>query len=78
VFTDGFQSFLNRQRELMRLDRVVIDECHVMLNESGILMSSRGTFICLNNRVSSHGGNVAVKNTICTPRVDAVGPGRDR
>jgi hypothetical protein len=34
VFTDGFQSFLNRQRELMRLDRVVIDECHVMLNES--------------------------------------------
>ncbi|MGH3848179.1 MAG: DEAD/DEAH box helicase, partial [Pseudonocardiaceae bacterium] len=34
VFTDGFQSFLNRQRELMRLDRIVIDECHMMLNES--------------------------------------------
>lgn len=34
VFTDGFQSFLNRQRELMRLDRIVIDECHIMLNES--------------------------------------------
>ncbi|KAJ5195639.1 DEAD/DEAH box helicase [Penicillium cinerascens] len=34
VFTDGFQSFLNRQRELMRLDRIIIDECHIMLNES--------------------------------------------
>ncbi|KAJ5675321.1 P-loop containing nucleoside triphosphate hydrolase protein [Penicillium maclennaniae] len=34
VFTDGFQSFLNRQRELMRLDRIVIDECHMILNES--------------------------------------------
>ncbi|KAJ5202161.1 uncharacterized protein N7498_006824 [Penicillium cinerascens] len=34
VFTDGFQSFLNRQRELMRLDRIVIDECYMMLNKS--------------------------------------------
>jgi superfamily II DNA helicase RecQ len=34
VFTDAFQSFMNRQRDNMRLDRIVIDECHVMLNTS--------------------------------------------
>ncbi|OKP11118.1 ATP-dependent DNA helicase Q5 [Penicillium subrubescens] len=34
VFTDSFQSFLNRQRDNIRLDRIVIDECHVMLNTS--------------------------------------------
>jgi superfamily II DNA helicase RecQ len=34
VFTDEFQSFLNRQRDHLRLDRIVIDECHVMLNTS--------------------------------------------
>ena len=34
VFTDEFVSFLNRQRDNMRLDRIVIDECHVMLNTS--------------------------------------------
>jgi superfamily II DNA or RNA helicase len=34
AFTDGFQTFLNRQREFIRLDRIVVDECHIMLNES--------------------------------------------
>ena len=34
VFTDEFVSFLNRQRDNMRVDRIVIDECHVMLNTS--------------------------------------------
>ncbi|KAL4756069.1 P-loop containing nucleoside triphosphate hydrolase protein [Aspergillus foveolatus] len=28
-----FHPFLNRQRQLRRLDRIVIDECHVILNE---------------------------------------------
>ncbi|KAJ5571339.1 hypothetical protein N7535_004999 [Penicillium sp. DV-2018c] len=34
IHTDEFQSFLNRQRDAMRLDRIVIDECHLMLNTS--------------------------------------------
>lgn len=29
-----FRQFLNRQMMFQRLDRIVIDECHVMLNES--------------------------------------------
>jgi superfamily II DNA or RNA helicase len=28
-----FHTFLNRQRQLRRLDRIVVDECHVILNE---------------------------------------------
>ncbi len=30
----GFQDFLNRLRQFKRLDRIVIDECHVILNKS--------------------------------------------
>jgi superfamily II DNA helicase RecQ len=33
VFTQDFQNFLNRQIISQRLDRVVIDECHIVLNE---------------------------------------------
>jgi superfamily II DNA helicase RecQ len=29
-----FGQFLNRQRSFHRLDRIVIDECHIMLNGS--------------------------------------------
>ena len=32
AITDDFMTFLNRQRLQHRLDRIVIDECHVMLN----------------------------------------------
>ena len=31
--TGDFFQFLNRQRLVQRLDRIVIDECHVMLND---------------------------------------------
>ncbi|KAJ5562712.1 hypothetical protein N7535_002843 [Penicillium sp. DV-2018c] len=34
VHTDEFQSFLNRKRDAMRLDRIVVNECHLMLNTS--------------------------------------------
>jgi hypothetical protein len=30
--SQGFRTFLNRQRMLQRLERIVIDECHVVLN----------------------------------------------
>jgi superfamily II DNA helicase RecQ len=31
---DGFASFMHQLLALGRLDRIFIDECHVMLNES--------------------------------------------
>lgn len=31
--SESFQTFLNRQRVLQRLDRIVIDECHIVLND---------------------------------------------
>ncbi|KAI9034797.1 DEAD/DEAH box helicase [Aspergillus affinis] len=30
--TDDFQTFINRLRQIRRLDRIVIDECHTVLN----------------------------------------------
>jgi hypothetical protein len=33
ALTKDFITFLNRQRLLYRLDRIVIDECHIVLNE---------------------------------------------
>ena len=32
---EGFGNFINRQRAMGRLDRVVIDECHVVLDSTG-------------------------------------------
>jgi superfamily II DNA helicase RecQ len=32
AITEDFMIFLNRQRLCYRLDRIVIDECHVVLN----------------------------------------------
>jgi superfamily II DNA helicase RecQ len=31
--SEGFQSFINRLRATQQLDRIVIDECHIVLNE---------------------------------------------
>jgi superfamily II DNA helicase RecQ len=33
AITEDFMTFLNRQRLCHRLDRIVIDECHVVLND---------------------------------------------
>ncbi|KAF2174793.1 P-loop containing nucleoside triphosphate hydrolase protein [Zopfia rhizophila CBS 207.26] len=33
--SDGFGNFINRQRAMGRLDRIVIDECHVVLDSTG-------------------------------------------
>ena len=32
---DGFQTFLRRMRQTEQLDRIFIDECHVLLGEQG-------------------------------------------
>ena len=33
ALTEAFQSYVNLLKEISRLDRIVIDECHVMLND---------------------------------------------
>lgn len=33
--SEGFGNFINRQRAMGRLDRIVIDECHVVLDSTG-------------------------------------------
>ncbi|MBZ4040742.1 hypothetical protein, partial [Novilysobacter selenitireducens] len=41
--TPDFHSFLNRLRMVRRLDRIVIDECHTILQGPGPGSSSRST-----------------------------------
>jgi superfamily II DNA helicase RecQ len=33
ALSEDFMTFLNRQRMMQRLDRIVIDECHIVLNQ---------------------------------------------
>ena len=57
VPSDAFQRFMDRQRTLKRLDRIVIDECHMVLSqepefrplmkELGQLRSAQTQMICL-------------------------------